>query len=166
MTCSYFSVLVKDAIATSDNLVCPEDLKCNQNDQLFLQRREHIQKAKVMQVRINSRNTNRVSCRPVLGGGRLPPKISYSPPKFLLTLFFTPTALGYSPPPKVLQLPPPPKGEILQEILTKALVLVMVIRTTKAWVLMLVMVIRTTKAWVLMLVMVIRTTKALVLKDN
>ena len=66
-----------------------------------------------------------------LGGGRLPPpppkKISYSPPKFLLTLFLftlSPLPLGYSPhkvlqlpPPQVLQLPPPPKkkGEILQE---------------------------------------------------
>ena len=62
----------------------------------------------------------RVSCRPVLGGGDSPPKISYSPPKFVLTLFLftlSPLPLGYSPP-KVLQLPPPPsKGEILQETL-------------------------------------------------
>ena len=48
---------------------------------------------------------------PFFGGGDSPPKISYSPLKFLLTLFvftLSPLPLGYSPPPKVLQ-PPPQK---------------------------------------------------------
>ena len=56
-------------------------------------------------------------------GGRLPPppqkkKISYSSPKFVLTLFLftlSPLPLGYSPPPKSFN--SPPKGEILQETL-------------------------------------------------
>ena len=56
------------------------------------------------------------------GGDSSPPpkkKISYSPPKIFTDFIFihpeppTPRLL----PPKVLQLPPPPKGEILQETL-------------------------------------------------
>ena len=40
------------------------------------------------------------------------------PPKFLLTLFFTPSRPRLPPPPpKSFDSPPPPKGEILQKIL-------------------------------------------------
>ena len=62
---------------------------------------------------------------PFWGGDSPPPpkkKISYSPPKFVLTLFLitlsapTPRLL---PPPPSPSTPPPPKGEILQETLNR-----------------------------------------------
>ena len=56
---------------------------------------------------------------PFWGGGETPPQKSVTPPQIFTDFIFihpqppTPRLL----PPKVLQLPPPPKGEILQETL-------------------------------------------------
>ena len=53
-------------------------------------------------------------------GGRLPPKNQLLPPQICTDFIFIhpePPTPRLLPPPKVLQLPPPPKGEILQETL-------------------------------------------------